>query len=163
MCRLQISPLAELNLPDNTLARLAHSQFSKARTDDRTHRGLKKLIQKAARLCIDFLKPPRGRRRDGAKNENLDSKEREPESETQQMTENVEKTRRRLAREARRHAWRGRGVSVSTGGGGGVVKGKRGRVRLSAAEDENGWSVAWTKRRQREMGDVREARQSALV
>lgn len=111
-----------LNLSDrpDILAGLAHSQFSKARTDDRTHRGLKKLIQKAARLCIDFLKPPRGRRRDGAKNENLDSKEREPESETQQMTENVEKTRRRLAREARRHAWRGRGVSVSTGGGEGL-------------------------------------------
>lgn len=45
-----------LNLSDrpDILAGLAHSQFSKARTDDRTHRGLEKLIQKAARTCIDF-------------------------------------------------------------------------------------------------------------
>lgn len=53
-----------LNLSDrpDILAGLAHSQFSKARTDDRTHRGLKRLIQMAARICIDFFKPRKGQK-----------------------------------------------------------------------------------------------------
>lgn len=93
---------------------------------------------------------------------NLDSEEREPESDTEQRTENVEKTRRQLEEGSEKARGEGEGSVRVNRWWRGVVKGKRGRGHLSAAEDENGQSVAWTERRQREMRDVREARQSVL-